>query len=329
MEDAEYQARMEFEENFYRDCVDTHQDLPEIFHYWSDRYIRPKMEAFGFSSPDGLFHHYLELICKRDPNYPNRFISIGSGNCNIEIEMILTLKQKGFNNFTIDCLDLNTAMLDRGKALAAEKGVAEHLQVQQGDFNEWNPTAKYDAVIANQSLHHVMNLENLFERIQQSLQPDGLFITSDMIGRNGHMRWPEALAIVEEYWAELPEKYKYNHQLKRLELLFDNWDCSGESFEGIRAQDILPLLQKYFHFHLFIGFSNIASSFVDRGFGPNFDVNQEWDRSFIDRIHERDEQELRKGHLKPTHMLAVLSNSPTKEMKFHPPLTPEFCTRWP
>src|SRR2546421_428065 len=84
-----------------------------------------------------------------------------------------------------------------------------------------------------------IELEVLFDKIYQTLHPDGYFVTDDMIGRNGHMRWPEALTVFNALWKELPEKYKYNHQLKRLEIEFDNWDCSKEAFEGIRSQDIL------------------------------------------------------------------------------------------
>ena len=61
----------------------------------------------------------------------------------------------------------------------------------------------YDAVIANQSLHHVSNLEGLFAAIKDALSPQGRFITSDMIGRNGHMRWPEALDIIHDFWRQL------------------------------------------------------------------------------------------------------------------------------
>ena len=78
-----------------------------------------------------------------------------------------------------------------------------------------------------------------------------------MIGRNGHQLWPEALEIVHEFWRQLPERYRYNRALKRYEELYENWDCSLESFEGIRAQDILPLLLEYFHFQLFVGCGNV------------------------------------------------------------------------
>ena len=64
------------------------------------------------------------------------------------------------------------------------------------------------------------------------------------------MRWPEAYGVLSELWKELPETYKYNHQLKRLEIEYENWDCSTEGFEGIRSQDILPLLIETFHLDL-------------------------------------------------------------------------------
>jgi hypothetical protein len=39
-------------------------------------------------------------------------------------------------------------------------------------------------------LHHVLNLEGLFGQIKSHLKEHGLFIISDIIGRNGHLRWP-------------------------------------------------------------------------------------------------------------------------------------------
>jgi hypothetical protein len=150
-----------------------------------------------------------------------------------------------------------------------------------------------------------------------------------MIGRNGHMRWPEALAVLNDLWRELPNRYKYNHQLKRLETEFDNWDCSKEAFEGIRSQDILPLLIQKFQFDLFLGFANIVDVFVDRSFGHNFDTGREWDLKFIDKVHEIDESNIESGNIKPTHMTAAMTKHPGDRMKTYKHLTPKFCVRWP
>ena len=110
----------------------------------------------------------------------------------------------------------------------------------QGDFNHWEPSCEYDSVLASHALHHVVNLEGLFKQVHAALAPKGQFIVSDIIGRNGHLRWPEALEIVQEFWQELPPAYRYNRMLRRHEESYINWDCSKEGFEGIRSQDILP-----------------------------------------------------------------------------------------
>jgi SAM-dependent methyltransferase len=325
--DETYRARLREEEKVYENCLHVH-DLPAIFHYWSNTYIRPKMEAFGFSNPNQLFCKRLQKQCERHTARDLRFVSIGSGNCDLEIEIALHLCSQG-HSFVIECVDLNPAMLERGQAAAHDAGMGSRIHTVQADLNEWNPEAEYDAVIANQALHHVLNLEGLFARVKASLKPQGCFVISDIIGRNGHERWPEALEIVQEYWRKLPPSYRLNRQLDLYEELYQNRSCSGESFEGIRSQDILPLLVERFHFQLFLAFANVIDPFVDRSFGPNFDATADWDRAFIDRVHHRDEEELTAGRIKPTHMLAVVGNERDVPTVFHPPMRPEFCMRPP
>ncbi len=226
-------------------------------------------------------------------------------------------------------MDLNPHMLDRGKRLAQEKGVASQMQFVNEDVNSWRPLKTYQVIMANQSLHHFLELETLFEKTHSALAPDGYFLTDDIIGRNGHMRWPEALAFVHEFWKELPERYTYNQQLKRFEPEHDNWDCSIEGFEGIRAQDILPLLIQKFQFDLFVGYGNVIDVFIDRSFGHNFNPEIDWDREFIDRVHCTDETKIEQGTIKPTHMTAAMTKQQTSRTKIHKHLTPEFCVRWP
>jgi SAM-dependent methyltransferase len=233
-------------------------------------------------------------------------VSIGAGNCDTEIRVAKLLRAAGLERFVIECLDINPHMLERGRAMARRERLGAHLAFVEGDFNSWNATWRYAGMMANQSLHHVLHLEGLFDEIGRALDPRASFVISDMIGRNGHQRWPEALAAVHRFWQELPARYRYNHQLQRHEELYENWDCSGEGFEGIRAQDILPLLLERFDFSVYIGLANVIDVFIDRGFGHNFNADCAWDRAFIDRVHAFDEEALRAGSLTPTHMFAVL-----------------------
>ena len=324
MTDTEAKLRQE-RENFDNN-VNVH-DLPAIFHYWSNKFLRPMIEEYGFSHPDDLFINYMLKSVSDCMVRKPQFISIGSGNCDTEVRIAKRLKENGVDDFCIECLDLSPVMLERGCELAYNEGVSGNLSFLEKDFNQWQADKEYIGVIANQSLHHIQNLEGVFTEIKQSLHKSGAFITSDMIGRNGHQRWPEALGAVHRFWLELPYDYKYNHLLKRFEAMYENWDCSTEGFEGIRAQDVLPLLIDNFHFELFIGFSNIIDIFVDRAFGHNFDPANENDTDFIDRVEQFDEESICNGSIKPTHMMAVLKKTPVVSPKYSRRLSPEYCVR--
>jgi len=321
----EYQARLAGEHRIYDPCEDLEEHLPPIFHYWSTQHISPLLAPLGFQSPSEMFRQF---VAKQAATAPQaiRCVSIGAGNCKLEIDLVTHLREQG-RSVLIDCLDLSEATLDRGRALAQQSNVEDSLQFIQADFNCWKPAEEYDIVIANQSLHHALNLEHLFAEVRRCLKPDGRFVISDMIGRNGHQLWPEALRIIREFWSRLPPSHRYNHQLQRYEEQFENWDYSRDGFEAIRSQDILPLLTEMFHFELFAAFGNLIYPFVERSFGPNFDPASQWDRCFIDDVHARDQLEIRSGRLKPAHMLAVVRNHPNASLQFVEPLRPEYCIR--
>lgn len=327
-ETESYEARLKKEIEIFAGQVDVNV-LPEIFHYWSNKYLRPMLEEYGYSNPDQFFATYLGRAIAGVEG-TGEIVSLGAGNCDTEVRVAKLMREAGHDDFRIVCLDANQAMLDRGRELARAEGVEGYVEPVLTDLNAWAPASPLAAVMANQSLHHFVELEYIFDTVKHALRNSGLFVISDMIGRNGHQRWPEALVRVHEFWRELPHNYRFNHQLRRHEELYENWDCSGEGFEGIRAQDILPLLLERFRFHTFIGFANIVDPFIDRGFGHNFDANAEWDRGFIDRVHAADEALIQSGDITPTHMMAVLGVAEFGTLpEYSRGLRPELCVRIP
>jgi SAM-dependent methyltransferase len=323
-----YEAKVDQEIRNYRDVANVHE-LPDIFHYWSNKYLRPKLESLGFTGPDDFFVQYITRIARPiSPSICN-ILSLGAGNCDTEVRLAESLRDAGLSNFAFDCLDINPQMLARGERLAGERNLSSNFRFTETDVNRWEARISYDIVIANQSLHHVVELEELFEKIHRCLQESGFFVTNDMIGRNGHMRWPEALELVQACWTLLDDRHKWNHELKRHEAQYENWDCSLEGFEGIRSQDILPLLTKRFQFDCFLGFSNAINVFVDRAFGHNFDISDPRDRYFIDFVSGLDDYFIEAGKLKPTQMIAAMRKAGRSAAKVYKHLTPTFCIRDP
>ncbi|MCH8818817.1 MAG: methyltransferase domain-containing protein [Acidobacteria bacterium] len=327
---SKYQERVQQEIEAYKNNTDVH-NLPDIFHYLSNKYWRPKFEALGIRGINEFFSDKIYSVWQRKKS-PVTVCSIGAGNCDIEIAIGEDVKQRGAD-FIFTCIDINKNMLERGRQLAQEKELRQCFKFSETDINFWEvEPCSFDIFIANQTLHHFVELEILFDKILLGLRDDGYFLTMDIIGRNGHMRWPEALRIVQQIWSFLPDQYKYNHQLKRFEEMYENWDCSAEGFEGIRAQDILPLLIEKFDFELFLAFGNVVDVFVDRGFGHNYQRDSEQDRTIIDLIATLDEHLIESGLIKPCHMVASLQKKGTlqktnNELKCFQHLTPQFCLR--
>ena len=324
----DYARKIENEIATFKDIEHVH-DLPAIAMRWGHVVLRPMFQEYGIDNADQLFAKGLAQAARDCGDTNPRYVSIGSGNCDTEIRVALMLRETIGPNFVIECLELNPHMLERGRAQATQEGVEANLAFIRADFNAWKATTSYTGAMANQSLHHVVNLEGLFDEIQRSLKPEGAFVISDMIGRNGHMRWPEALEAMAPFWKEMPESFRYNHQLRRYEDPYQNWDCSQDGFEGIRAQDILPLLLDRFHFSFFLGYGNVLDIFIDRGFGHHFDPDREWDWDFISRIHAVDEAGFQDGSLTPTHIAAVMHKTAGRPLVSPRGLDPAACVRDP
>ncbi len=323
---SEYNWKLRNEKAHFTREKEVHQ-LPAIFHYWSNRHLLPKLTPYGITDPEQFFFLYCQRQCQSFTDQRARVVSIGAGDCSMEIGLTQSLLASGLKEFEIECFDINQTMIDRGAEAAKELGLMEYMTFSIADFNHWQPKRQYDVIIANQVLHHVSKLERLFDAISAGLRSNGRFLTSDMIGRNGHMRWPEARQALEPFWQELPQSYRFNQILQRYEAVFVDHDCSDGYFEGIRSQDILPLLVERFQFELFIPFANIIMVFIDRAFGHNFNADADWDQDFIDRVHAEDEEGILNGALKPTQMLAVLRKEEIETRLIDPKLTPEFCVR--
>jgi SAM-dependent methyltransferase len=324
----EYEIRKKGELGHFRK-VESRPKKPSIQLYWAERYLRPKLQAVGFDSIDDFYLRPIVALCRTDPDNVIELVSIGAGNCQHEIRLATQLRRAGVENFCVHCLDINAKMLSRGRALAESRGVGESLGFVETDINEWDVDRHYSVCLAFQALHHFVELETVFAKVHEALSPGGTFIVNDMIGRNGHRRWPEALRYIEEIWRDMPDRYKYHHRLRQVDREYVDRDWSAWTFEGIRAQDILPLLMRFFEFEVFIAVGNVIDPFISRGYGPNFDMESEGDRAFIDRVADLDERLIDKGLVKPTQLIAHLRTEPVAEPRCYRHWTPKHCVRVP
>ena len=322
-----YQERLASQIAQYKDVKNIHE-LPDIFHYWSMKYLQPKVERV-FEIPNSTEVFARALIGKKSANdHSFSFASLGAGDCSLEISVAQQLAKIGTRDFCIDAFELSQPLLDRAESAIKTAGLVRHFKLVPCDINEHEIQDDYDGVMAHHSLHHFVALERIFDNVKRVLCPEANFVICDTIGRNGHMRWPESEQLIELFWRTLPDEKKFHHQLQTLWDEFINFDCSQEGFEGIRAQDILPLLVKKFHFSHFIATGGLVDVFIDRGVGHNFDIKDKRDIAFVDLLEHLNQLLLDAGAITPTWMFAILRNEPC-ECKYDRHQTPQHCVRWP
>ena len=302
--------------------------LPPVYRYWSQNYVVPKIREV-FDVPTHL-HIYISAFGEalRSAEGNGKILSVGSGDANVEVALAKQMLAAGIGNFTILATELSEVRFERAKRLVHESQLNDYFEFKVVDVNEWQPDERFFGVMAQHTLHHIVELEKLFSFIDRNMYDEGAFVVVDMIGRNGHMRWPETLEYVEKIWSFLPDKYKFNHQFGKFMPQYVNWDCSRKGFEGIRSQDILPLLCEYFSFTHFLGTGGFVEVFVDRGFGHNFDVDDPADRNFIDIVARLNDALLETGEIKPTMIFAVCQKkNPDLPVRLYKGMSPAAMVR--
>lgn len=326
MNNDSYAAKLDAQIEQYRQ-VDNIHDLPDIFHYWSNKYIRPRLNAVIGVDSIAEFYAYPFITAIAKSGSAGRLLSIGAGDCSVEIGVAKRMLELGATKFELTCLEVSPHLLARAEAEIAKARLNEYIKLRQADINQWKPSELYVGVMANHSLHHFVELEDIFAGVHQCLEDEGVFVSNDMIGRNGHMRWPEVMEFVQSIWSFMPDRLKFNRQLNRFEVELINWDCSNEGFEGVRAQDILPLLIEHFGFKAFLSFGGIVDVFVDRAFGHNFDPASASDKSFVDFLQLLNDRLIDSGLIKPTTMFAIMTKQRNLETSVWHHWSPTFCVR--
>ncbi len=326
----DYTARLREQVEQFRHVENVH-DLPAIHHYWRDAHLKPLWRRlFGGEIITDFYVKFIRDAASETGALGRetvRVTSLGAGDCAMEVKTAQGLRAAGLDRVVIECVELADHAIERGRAAAAAAGVTDMLRFTQADVNRWRPEQTSHAVMAHHSLHHFVALEDIFHQVKAALTPGGLFITNDMIGRNGHMRWPEALLLIDCMWANLDDARKYDRQLQRFDAQYRNVDCSDEGFEGVRAQDILPCLLERLHMRVFAAYGGLVDPFIGRQFGHNFDPADPADTTFIDTVQRASDLLIDLGVLTPTGMYAVMSASPGQEVYYR--WRPERCIRDP
>jgi 2-polyprenyl-3-methyl-5-hydroxy-6-metoxy-1,4-benzoquinol methylase len=296
------------------------ETLPPIFHYWSERYVRPLLSAHGFESPEDFY--LKQLMAEADRTSGRlRILSLGAGGCSLEINLAQTLKASGVA-FMFECVDINGGLMQAAGRHAESAGVADAMRFTTSDCNSVLGERGDDVIIVNQFFHHVEDLEVMAAGIARSLAPTGMLLTSDIVGRNGHLLWPSIEKVVQERWTRLSKRQRFDRFTNKALDRYRPENHAAYSNEGVRAQDIIRVLSDHLDFELFLTYAGTIVPFVERRIGFNFDPTSEADRAFIDSVADADRNAIARGDYPGTNMVAVLRRRGAATAAVFDPVSP-------
>ena len=259
-------------------------------HYWER--VRPALMRGPFLTLPLFFQYQF-----RGQDSAIEILSLGSGYCGSELSLARRLDQR--MDYRIVCTDINEELFSEARKVSEREGL--NLEFATQDLNFMSiPPGRYNMIFAFASLHHVINLERLFEQVAGGLVEGGIFHVVEVVGKNRKLIWDENEQFANSLLDVLPERVIGGIRLAIPE--------EEEGMEGIRQEEIDPLLQEHFSpqfEHRHGAFMRFICTHPE--LGSRLDPGQPESRRCLDFLIDADQSSVQNGILRPLELWGVYS----------------------
>ncbi len=287
-------ARLIEEEKEHYSHIEVTEDLREggvhassaWQHYWER--VGKIIGASGFANLGAYLSQSLSHLDR-----PIEVLSLGSGYCGNE----LALARQFSCEYRIRCTDINEALFEKAKSVARDERLKIEFGVADINFLALE-RGRYDLIFAHAVIHHVINLEPLFDQLARGLAPGGVLHLVDVVGKNRKLIWDESERFANALLDLLPDRVTRGVRLAVPE--------EAEGMEGIRQQDIVPQLRQSFtplFEHRHGAFMRFICTHPE--LGPTLDPRNEEGRRYLDFLIDCDDSAVRRGILAPLEIWGV------------------------
>lgn len=236
-------------------------------------------------APPSFYERMNARLAARAPGTKLRVLSLCSGEARIE-EGLVRHTPPGSVHLTV--CDLNPDLLR-----TATRRLEPFCEVDGivGDVNEIDLRGQsFDIALCVSGLHHVVELEHLFDQIDRALREDGEFWSiGETLGRNGGRMWPESYEVANAFFRRLPPKYRTNRILaSTIEEELSDMDYSIGCFEGIRSEAIVPTIARHFEPLQVSRHNCIIWKLFSTAYADNYDTSLPEDLALIEEAVDLD-----------------------------------------
>lgn len=243
-----------------------------------------------------------------------RVLTLGCGHGEFERGL-----SKSYFARTHDAVDLADGAIEDARTQAKSLGLT-HIHYRVADLNTIAiPPCTYDVVFGISSIHHVSNLEHLFDQVVKALKPGGYFFLDEYIGPNKFQWTDSQLAIINDQIHVMPDRMKtslHDGHLKGAlgRQTIAEMDAIDPS-EGVRSADILNVLRDYFDILEVRGSGGTILHLLLEGIAGNFSEDDPESMQYLEHLFALEDRLIADGTLKHDFAVIIAKRKPTRVEK--------------
>ena len=203
--------------------------------------VRRYLHGFASGHPDCDWPTWVRA--KHLPSSIDKLLVLGCGSGWLERALI---QKGGIRN--VAAWDVAPAAVQEAKDQARDQNLSIDYDVV--DLERDFPGHGFDVIVANDVLHHISDLEQLYARIVQALNPGGLFVFAEYVGPNRFQYSNAQMDIINRYMRLLPDRLRFDPCLKitlrQKERVTVERLMADDPTEAVRSEDVLPLARSMF-----------------------------------------------------------------------------------
>lgn len=243
-----------------------------VSHWTDSRVVLEHISRLISGDPaQGWFEYACRKYLLKSGRGVENGLSLGCGDGTLEREA----RRLGACRL-MDAYDLAPGAVEEARCAAARESI-DGIDYRVANLEEIElPQRRYDVVFASASVHHIKNLEHLFEQVAACLRPGGLFIMNEYVGPTQFQASPRSVQIINDILALLPPKLRRRaSQPEEVVTRFQVQTIESmneiDPSEAIRSADILRLLPRWFTVLERKDFGGTINHHLLRDIAHNFD----------------------------------------------------------
>jgi len=284
---------------------------------WNDGHFTGNLNAMVWTA-SATVRRYLHFLVSGSPECDwltwvranhlpprvNRLLVLGAGSGWLERALA---EKDGIGSIT--ACDFAPATVAAAEIAAHRAGLDRIRYLVINLETEALPGGPFDAIVANDVLHHIMDLEGLYARIHEALAPEGKLLFNEYVGPNRFQYSDARMALINRYFRLVPDHLRFQPYWRSLFWRRPRVDPAGliadDPTEAVRSEDVLPLARKFFDTEAEYPYGGGLLNPLLYEIITNFDEQNPYDAGLLRMLCDAEDRLTRSGAIEPDFYVFV------------------------